>query len=201
MFNKKKQVNNEEEELLEQTCQTELAQLQTDFAQAQQEKMDNLIGWQRALADYQNLQKEMALQKSQSMAWGEEKVIQEFLPVWENFHKALYSQKQIMEDLQGNISDDGTLKKLKNWQLGMDYVQKQIADLLNEWGARRVPTVGEPFDPACHEAVQTDSDETKADHEILKELSAGYYLKDKLLFPAKVVVNNLGDDDIAEANS
>lgn len=184
-----------------QELQTELEQLQNDFALAQQEKMDNLAGWQRAVADYQNLQREMALQKSQSMAWGEEKIIQEFLPVWENFHKAMSSQKQIMEDLQGNISDDGTLKKLKNWQLGMDYVQKQIADLLNEWGARRVPTVGEKFDPACHEALQTENDPEKADHEILKELSAGYYLKDKLLFPAKVVVNNLGDDDIAETNS
>lgn len=171
--------------------QAELAKLKNDLSLAQEEQMKNLSGWQRAVADYQNLQKEMVVQKSQAMTWGEEKIIQEFLPVWENFNKAMGSQKQIMDDLQSSISDESTLKKLKNWQLGMDYVQKQIGDLLMKWGVRRVSTVGEMFDPVCHEAVEMESDQAKADHEILKELSAGYYLKDKLLFPAKVVVNNL----------
>lgn len=202
MFTKKKSTT-PTEDMEVQDCQTELENLQNDFAVVQQEKMDNLLGWQRAVADYQNLQKEMAVQKSQAMAWGAENIIQEFLPVWENFNKAAGSQKQIMDDLQASVSDELLAKKLKNWQLGMDYIQKQMSDLLGEWGVRRVATVGKIFDPACHEAVQSESDDSKAENEILKELSAGYYLKDKLLFPAKVLVNNLnlGSDQSAEINS
>lgn len=199
MVTKKNKGNNDDQD--NRDWQAEVEQLELELEKLRQEKDEHLIGWQRALADYQNLQKEMLTQKSQAMAWGEEKIIQDFLPVWENFRKAMVSQNQIVDDLQANISDDGLLKKVKNWQLGTDYIQKQITDLLNEWGATRVPTVGKLFDPACHEALQIEHDDKHLHNEILKELSAGYYLKDRLLFPAKVVVNNLGDEEIAEANS
>jgi molecular chaperone GrpE len=67
-------------------------------------------------------------------------------------------------------------------------ISKQLNSILEQEGLERIPTEGERFNPALHEAlVQTESTE-KDEGTILKELKRGYMLKDRILRPSKVEV-------------
>lgn len=52
-----------------------------------------------------------------------------------------------------------------------------------------IPAVGEPFDPNVHQAVMQESDSEKESGIVLKELQKGYKLKDRVLRPSMVSVN------------
>ena len=51
------------------------------------EKVDFESKWLRAQADYQNLQKEVSAQRSEWAKMSKVQVIEEFLPVFDNFRK------------------------------------------------------------------------------------------------------------------
>ncbi|EFS00086.1 co-chaperone GrpE, partial [Listeria seeligeri FSL N1-067] len=56
-------------------------------------------------------------------------------------------------------------------------------------GIEVIPAVGEQFDPNFHQAVMQDSDENAASNEITAELQKGYKLKDRVIRPSMVKVN------------
>ncbi|KKU11761.1 MAG: Protein GrpE [Parcubacteria group bacterium GW2011_GWC2_45_7] len=57
------------------------------------------LGWQRAVADYQNLQKEIASRRAELVSMSEQQILEEFIPVYDNFKKA-FSLKPASEGKQ-----------------------------------------------------------------------------------------------------
>ena len=54
---------------------------------------------------------------------------------------------------------------------------------------KAIPAVGEKFDPGVHEALsQTESDEHE-ENVVIQEFSKGFFLNDRVLIPAKVVIS------------
>ncbi len=128
---------------------------------------------QRERADAVNLRRrheaEMAGLRSQVKA----SVIEELLPVIDNFERAL---KHVPKDLEGN-----------DYVKGVQAVVKQFEQTLGQMGVTRIRTVGEPFDPELHEAVSHE--EGEADHEVVtEELQAGYRIGDQVIRHAMVKV-------------
>lgn len=72
---------------------------------------------------------------------------------------------------------------------GMKMVYGQIMTALEKEGLEEIPALGEQFDPNFHQAVMQDSDETKESNEITMELQKGYKLKDRVIRPSMVKVN------------
>ena len=68
---------------------------------------------------------------------------------------------------------------------------QQLRRLLHQHGIETEEIVGQPFDPRRHEAVSQRHDPAQADHAILEVFQRGYRRGEKILRPAKVVVNNL----------
>lgn len=72
---------------------------------------------------------------------------------------------------------------------GMKMVYGQIMTALEKEGLEVIPALGEQFDPNFHQAVMQDNDETKESNEITMELQRGYKLKDRVIRPSMVKVN------------
>ncbi len=136
-----------------------------------------LSGWKRALADYQNLQKETAQQKASIIQNANLGLILELLPLLDNF-KTAFSQVPEKE-------------KDSPWVIGFSYIKKQFTDLLVEYKVEPILTVGQKFNCLEHEAVAHESDQQQEDQIILAENKAGYKLNGKVIQVAKVTVNNL----------
>lgn len=127
------------------------------------------VGWQRAMADYQNLQKETARQKSEWAMMSEAQILSEFLPVYDNFKKAFAA----------NHADD-------SWSKGIGFIMKQFGDIFKSHGIEEIKTVGEIFDAAKHEAVGEEGSD-KPLHTIIREVECGYSMNGKVLKVAKVI--------------
>jgi molecular chaperone GrpE len=138
-------------------------------------------GWQRAQADYQNLQREVAEQKKEWAAWSELRVLQEFIPVYDNFKKAFAFTPPTLDDVDAQ-------KAWINWQKGIEYIMKQFGDILKAHSIEEIKTVGEAFDPNLHDSVGEEVASDVPEHSIVREISAGYTMKGKVVQVAKVIV-------------
>jgi molecular chaperone GrpE len=67
-------------------------------------------------------------------------------------------------------------------------VLRGFEDIASRLGLKRVPGVGNQFDPTCHDAMQQEETDEHAPGTIVTEIVPGYYLGERLLRPAMVVV-------------
>lgn len=100
-------------------------------------------------------------------------VIEDLLPVIDNFERAL---KHVPKDLEDN-----------DYVKGVSGVVKQFEDALNGMGVERIKTVGEHFDPNLHEAVGMEDGDGEIEV-ISEELQSGYKLNDVIIRHAMVKV-------------
>lgn len=140
-----------------------------------QECVEYKQGWQRALADYKNLQKEIDKRKGEWIKMSEITVLEEFLPVYEYLKMAVNGAKEKQES--------------GAWIEGVQFVLKQFQNILLQHGVEEIKTIGEQFDPMYHEAISEEKIDNKKNEEIVKELSTGYKINNKVLKAARVVVN------------
>lgn len=134
-----------------------------------------LQGWQRALADYENLKKETDVKSKIWIEMGIMRVIDNLIPVYSNFKSAVDHIPNDQKDLP--------------WVQGVIYIKKNFEDIFNELGLKVIKTVGEQFDEKLHHAIsEEESNEDSPPGTILKEVSVGFVKEDKVIIPAKVVV-------------
>jgi len=130
-------------------------------------------------AEFENFKKRTARDLQQQMAYANESLIKEVLPIIDNLCRA---KDHACEN--GEKSDEKFAKFLE----GIDLILKQLMSVLGKFGVEELETKGEKFDPNFHEAMeQVESD----DHEhgdIVSEYQKGYKLKDRVIRPSKVIV-------------
>lgn len=136
---------------------------------------DMELNWKRALADYQNLKKDVARERAEMGQYATLRVVERFLPVFDNFNTAIAHMPK---------TDD---KTVLNWALGVGFIQKQLEEALRDLGLTLIKTTGETFDATKHEAVGEEESD-KPHGTILKEIQAGYEINGKTVRPAKVIV-------------
>ena len=81
------------------------------------------------------------------------------------------------------------------WVDGVKLIYKKFHSILESMGVEEVCALGEPFDPALHEAVAHMQGE---EGKVINEVQKGYRLKDKLVRPSQVVVGKGNDEDSRE---
>lgn len=137
-------------------------------------KVDELtLALQRERADAENLRRRHQDEIANLRTGVKASVIEELLPVIDNFERAL---KHVPKDLADN-----------DYIKGVQAVVKQFEKTLAEIGVERIKTVGEHFDPHLHEAVSMEEGDGK--HEIItEELQAGYKLGNDVIRHAMVRV-------------
>ncbi len=130
--------------------------------------------YMRLAADFDNFRKRRLAEMEHTRKYGAEGFLKNFLPVLDNFERA---NKSITAE-----SDSATLFKT------LELMQNQLRQALEETGLKREEVVGKLFDPAVHEAVSQLAGTGQAPNTIIAEQQAGYFLHDKVLRPAQVIV-------------
>ncbi|MTI81488.1 MAG: nucleotide exchange factor GrpE [Firmicutes bacterium] len=128
----------------------------------------------RAQADFDNFRRRSRQEKEDLLKYAGEDIINELLPVLDNFERALGAAENPGEDFISGVS----------------MIFKQLKAVLEKAGLEIIPAVGEQFDPNKHEAVMQVDSEEHAENVIVEELRRGYILKDKVIRPAMVKVSN-----------
>ncbi len=129
------------------------------------------------MADYQNLQKETATKMAEFKNLNTSSLVLEILPIFDNYQVAI---THIPKDQQQ-----------ESWAVGLQHILKMWEAWLADHDITAIKTVGEEFDPNMHEAVEQVQDESQEDNIIIKQNQTGFMLKDQVIRPAKVIVNNI----------
>lgn len=141
-------------------------------------------GWQRAVADYQNLKKETEARRAGWAQYSEQMILAEFIPVYDNFKKAWNVEPfGLAQGVRGAWNTEQ-----ENWVKGIEYIKKQFGDILKAHEVEEIRVVGETFDPTRHESVGEEVAEGKAPGEIVREVEGGYTMGGKVIKPAKVII-------------
>ena len=123
----------------------------------QEENSDLKDKWQRALADYQNLERRTQVEISQRVSSKTNNLLLNFINIYEDFVRA-----------------ENSLSKEKIDTSGIIAVIKNMESLLSENNIKPIDAIGEIFDPQIHEAVSMIVDETLDEGTITQEVSKGY---------------------------
>lgn len=145
------------------------------------EKDEIFARLQRLSADYLNYQKRSSKQVAESIAYEKELIIKSLLPVLDNFDHTLSNTE--------NPQNSADLLK------GVKIIYDQFLAILKTHGIEQIITVGEKFDPKCHQALMQKTEPDREDMIILKEFQKGYKLADKIIRPAVVIVNKKASED------
>ncbi|GAA0295747.1 molecular chaperone GrpE [Gracilibacillus halotolerans] len=129
----------------------------------------------RVQAEYDNFRKRSQREKEASLKYKSQDVIEELLPVMDNFERAL----------QVEAHDEAA----KNIIQGVDMIYRQLHTVLENQGVSEIKTVGEVFDPNLHQAIAQVNEEGFESGQITETLQKGYQLKDRVIRPAMVKVN------------
>lgn len=148
-----------------------------ELEELKQKAGENLAGWQKALADYQNLQKEMDTRLGSMADFTTSTFVLELLPVFDNYQTAI---KHIPEE-----------QKKESWAVGLEHVLKMWDTFLADHSIKRIETKDKIFDPNMHEGIGEVNDEEKKDQIIVEEKQSGYMMKESVIRPAKVIINNI----------
>lgn len=140
-----------------------------------------LSGWQRALADYENLKRTSAQERVEFAKYATSALIEDLLPTIDYFDAAMRQSPALTE------CSDAVRKSLENWLVGIQHVQKLLMDRLAEQGLVAEEPQG-LFNPNEHEAAEEQSSDAP-DGTILQVLQRGFRLHGKLIRPARVIVS------------
>lgn len=138
-----------------------------------------LAGWKRALADYDNLKKDLAKERTAIREGTKEFLAHDLIESVDHFDQALKHKP------------DGLSPEVEKWLNGILHVRQQFEGVLKDLGLQAFGTAGEIFDSATCEAVGEKTDESALDDQILEVVHRGWRLGAKIIRPVKVIINNL----------
>jgi molecular chaperone GrpE len=129
----------------------------------------------RLLADYENFKRRASLDKEALQKYRAQSVVTNLIPVLDNFARAL--------------TVEATTEEAQTMMTGLDMIYRTFVQALEDEGLVEIQALDQEFDPNFHQAIMTGSDEDKPTGIVLEQMQAGYMLKDRVLRPAMVKVN------------
>lgn len=142
---------------------------------------------QRERADAMNVRRRAEEDRVKLGSFYKAIVVKELLPVIDNFERALKHAPAVQGEGSRVKGEDEA--KLLEWVSGVEKIVKQFEDTLAKLGVERIKTVGEPFDPAVHNAVSHEEGDGKQEV-VSEELQSGYLLGDEIIREAMVRVKS-----------
>ena len=144
---------------------------QTEIDQLKAERDQLLDRLARMQAEFENARKRAEREKTEFRDHVTGSVVEQFLPVLDNFELALKST--------------GSAQQLRS---GVSLIMKQMEEILEKMQVRAIPAVGESFDPRVHEALGSVERDDVPDQHVAEEIRRGYKIRERLLRPALVRV-------------
>ncbi|MHB9111404.1 MAG: nucleotide exchange factor GrpE [Thermoleophilia bacterium] len=153
------------------------AELHEEVLRERDEYLDSL---QRLKAEFDNFRKRVQREGEQREQRAQTEVIEELLPVLDNFERAMQAAAQHDEKLLTS---------------GVELVYNQLRDLLTRKGLCEIEAEGAQFDPNQHDAVMCQPSGEHKEGTVMQVLEKGYQLDEKVMRPARVIVSTAPEDD------
>jgi len=145
------------------------------------ERDEYLDSLQRLQAEFDNFRRRVQRDSEKQLQRGSSQVIEELLPVLDNFERAMQAAAEHDEKLLTS---------------GVELVYNQLRDILKKRGLCEIEAEGTAFDPNRHEAVLCQPSDRHDDGTVMQVLEKGYHLDDEVVRPSKVIVSSSPDKDI-----
>jgi molecular chaperone GrpE len=142
----------------------------TPLAQAEAKAAEYLDLLQRERANFINFRRRSEQERADAQQYATAQLLRKLLPVVDDFDRAL----------QAAPTENA-------WVDGVRMINRKLHSLLEAEGVTAVESVGQPFDPALHEAIAYE-DGGEGDDVVAEEFARGYRHKDKVLRHAVVKV-------------
>lgn len=128
----------------------------------------------RALADFDNYKKRVALEQEQFVRFANETLITELLPILDGFGRAMEAAEKV------NAGEEMVK--------GLALIKRQLADVLKKHGVEEIEALNKPYDANVHEAIlQKEHDGPEG--VIIEEMQKGYTLHGRVIRPSMVIVS------------
>jgi molecular chaperone GrpE len=157
------------EDEISQGCEETISRAEFDKLQTERDQLIDRVA--RLQAEFENARKRAEREKAEFRDFTTGNVVEQFLPVLDNFSLALKAS--------------GSAEQVRS---GVELIVKQMEEVLRQLQVTPIATVGEPFDPRVHEALGTVEREDLPDHHVAEEIRRGYKIRERLLRPAMVRV-------------
>jgi molecular chaperone GrpE len=131
----------------------------------------------RLYAEFDNFRRRTIKEREEARKMEGKDLIVSLLPVLDDFERALRSME--------NSTDVVPVKE------GVALIQNKLKNTMTQKGLKVMESIGNPFDPELHEAITNipaPTEEWKG--KVIDEMEKGYFLNDKVVRFAKVIVGN-----------
>jgi molecular chaperone GrpE len=159
----------------------DLDALRKELAEQKAKAEANLLGWQRAQADFLNFKRRTEQEKEDAIKFANANLALKLLPVLDDFERAVASLPQDEKNA---------------WVDGFKHIERKLRTSLEAAGLSPILALGMPFDPRVHEAMKQDKGQ---DGVVVGEVERGYKFLDRVIRPSRVVVGNGEDPQPAPA--
>ncbi len=156
------------------TMAKEYNDLAEELQQAQGKAKEFFEGWQRERADFANYKRRVD-RDQQTLAQNlKGDVIKKYLT--------------ILDDLERAMKTRPTEGPAATWANGIELIIRNLQNILEVEGVKRIPAEKEQFDPNRHQAISYEESPDHKSGEIIEVVQQGYTLGDRVLRPALVRV-------------
>ena len=154
--------------------EAELEKSKADLEAAQKELAEYKDKYLRLMAEYDNFRKRSVKEKADIYPEATAKAVEAFLPMADNFERALNTET--------------TDEKYKS---GVKTIYSQLGEAFKSLGVEVIDRVGETFDPNLENAVSRIEDENLGENVVAQVFQKGYKRGDKVIRHAMVIVANV----------
>jgi len=141
-----------------------------------QQHYDRLL---RVSAEFDNFKKRSVRDAEDFRKFANEALLKDLLHVVDNLERAIVSANETGEANACVVE-------------GVQMTCSEILKIFSKFGVTPVEAVGQPFDPAFHQAIMQEESSEHPENTVVSEMQKGYLLHDRLLRPAMVVVSKGG---------
>lgn len=163
--------DNEEQASAEEVEEAETEEDPEELLQKKEGELDALRNEMlRLRADVENVRRRLNKEKQEAIAFANEKLIRELIPVYDNLERALKAP-------------DASIESIKE---GVAMTAKQFKSIFEKERVEAIPAVGEKFDPSVHEVLTQIESHEHEENTVVEEYVRGYKMNGRVLLPAKV---------------
>ncbi|SCT82846.1 heat shock protein GrpE [Staphylococcus xylosus] len=146
-----------------------------EIQQLKKDVQENEEKYLRLYAEFENYKRRIQKENQTMKEYKAQDVLNDILPTIDNIERAL--------------KIDGEDEQFKSLKKGVEMVHESLLSALQSNGLEKIETEGQQFDPNFHQAVVQDDNPDFESGQITQELQSGYKLKERVLRPSMVKVN------------
>lgn len=125
-------------------------------------------------AEFENYKRNALKERADLLKFGSERIACDILEVMDNFDRALQVKL--------------TPETMQTFKVGVEMTAKELRDALQKHGIQEIPSEGQPFNPAHHEAISSEPTTSVPNGHISRVFKKPYKLHDKVIRTGQVIV-------------